>query len=84
MPDISRFRALATREKALVAMAVLLDGHDAPDYLSCDKERQLALTRAAKDLVELSPELRLPLIGTLLRSALKELNMAEEVMDGSD
>lgn len=78
MPDISRFRALGTREKALVAIAVLLDGHDAADYLGCDKERQLALTRAARDLVELSPELRLPLIGTLLRAALRDLTAEPE------
>ncbi|HQH28489.1 MAG TPA: hypothetical protein PLP17_13920 [Oligoflexia bacterium] len=74
MPDVSRFRALGTRERALVAIAVLLDGHDAAEYLGCDKERQLALMRAAKDLAELSPELRLPLIGTLLREALQELD----------
>ena len=73
MPDISRFRALGTRERALVAVAVLLDGHDAADYLACDKDRQLAFTRAARDLVELSPELRLPLIGTLLRAVLEDI-----------
>lgn len=78
MPDISRFRALGTREKALVAVAVLLDGHDAADFLACDKERHLALTRAVKDLVELSPELRLPLLGTLLRSVLTELDTSGE------
>ena len=74
MPDISRFRALGTREKALVAVAVLLDGHDAADFLGCDKERHTALSRAAKDLAELVPELRMPLVGTLLRSAIQELN----------
>lgn len=73
MPDISRFRTLALRERALVAIAVLLDGHDAADYLACDKERQQALTRAARDLVELSPELRLPLLGTFLREALSSM-----------
>ncbi len=73
MPGISRFRALATKERALVAVAVLLDGHDAADYLACDKERQQALTRAARDLVDLSPELRLPLLGTFLREALRNL-----------
>ena len=73
MPGLSRYRALGTREKALVAVAVLLDGYDAAEYLSCDKERHTALTRAAKDLAELSPELRMPLIGSLLRTAMREL-----------
>jgi len=73
MPDVSRFRALSVRERAVVAVGVLLDGHDAALYLNSDPERSKALTRAASDLAELSPELRLPLLGTLLRSALEEL-----------
>lgn len=72
MPDISRYRALAAREKTLVALAVLLDGHDAVEYLAADKERGTALMRAAKDLVDLSPELRIPLVGTLLRATVKD------------
>ena len=76
MPNLSRFRALGTREKALVAVAVLLDGHEAGEYLSSDKERHTALCRAAKDIAELSPELRLPLLGTLLRASISELDAA--------
>ena len=74
MPDISRFRALSPKERAIVAVAVLLDGHDAADYLSSDKERRVALSRAAKDLAELPPDLRVPLTGTLLREAVKNLD----------
>jgi hypothetical protein len=74
MPDTSRFRTLKVRERALVAVAVLLDGYDAAEYLSRDLERAPALMRAAKDLAELSPDLRIPLVGTLLRSAVSELN----------
>lgn len=73
MSDISRFRSLGSRERALVAIGVLLDGRDALDYLSYDKERRSALVRAAEDLVELGVELRIPLAGTLLRKALDEL-----------
>ena len=73
MADASRFRALGSREQALVAIAVLLDGHDAGTYLRSDKERHVALGRAALDLAELAPELRLPFVGTLLRRALSEL-----------
>ena len=74
MPSLSRFRALDTKEKALVAIAVLLDGHDASSLLQSDKERSPALTRAAADLAQLAPEVRMPLLGTLLRSAVEELD----------
>lgn len=73
MGDLWRFRTLDTRERAIVTVAVLLDGHDAGDYLTSDKERHMALFRAAKDLAELSPELRMPLLGSLLRQAIAEL-----------
>ncbi|MCB0322881.1 MAG: hypothetical protein KDD69_04885 [Bdellovibrionales bacterium] len=72
MPDLTRFRALSVRERAIVAIAVLLDGHDAAQYLAGDKARAAALCRAAKDLAELSPELRLPLVGTLLRESVAQ------------
>ena len=64
---------MSPRERALVAIGVLLDGHDASDYLASDKERHTALCRAAKDLAELTPELRMPLVGSLLRSIVREL-----------
>ncbi len=78
MPDISRFRALSTRERAVAAVGVLLDGHDASQYLSSDKSRSVALSRVAKDLAEFPPELRMPLVGTLLRDALKQLKEESE------
>lgn len=73
MPNLSRLRALSPREQALVATAVLLDGHDAIECLACDRDRHLALTRAAKDLAELPPDLKLPLAGMILRQALAVL-----------
>ena len=76
MADLSRFRALSLREQAVVATAVMLDGHDAAEYLSSDKDRRTALSRAAKDLAEFPLDLRLPLVGTLLRSAVTELEQA--------
>jgi hypothetical protein len=81
MADLFRFRSLATRERATVAIGVLIDGRDAVDYLAYDDQRGIALVRAAEDLVELTPELRIPLIGTLLRSALESL--AKEESNGS-
>ena len=77
MPNISRLRALGPKEQALVAVAVLLDGHDAAEYFSSDRERHTALARAARDLAELVPELRLPLAATVLRGAISAL---EEVV----
>ncbi len=79
MADLSKYRSLGSREQSLVAIAVLLDGHDAAQFLSSDKTRALALARAARDLAELSPELRLPLLGTLLREALSELQTEDTV-----
>lgn len=72
MKDITKFRTLSTREQAMVAVAVLLDGRDAVEYLSSDKDRHIALCRAASDLAELSVDLRMPLVGSLLRKVLDE------------
>ena len=73
MPDLLRLRSLAVRELAVVLIGVLLDGHDAVEYLGSDKDRAIALSRAAKDVADLPPDVRLPLAGTLLRNALGEL-----------
>lgn len=77
MPNLARLRALSPHEQALVCTAVLLDGHDAVEFLSCDLERHLALTRAAKDLAELPPDLKLPLAGMILRQSLSMLSSRE-------
>lgn len=74
MGHLQKFEALTPRERAVVAVAVLLDGHDAIDMLASDKERKGALCRAAKDLAELAPDLRLPLLGTLLREAISQIS----------
>lgn len=78
MPGLARFRALSPREKALVTVAVLLDGHDAEAFLQSDKDRSTALTRAAMDLAQLSPEVRMPLLGTQLRIALEDLEQSTQ------
>jgi len=77
MADVWRFRTLSDREQAVVAVAVLLDGHDAEFYLSSDRERASALSKAASDLAALEPELRMPLLGTFLRRALQNLQGEE-------
>lgn len=70
MADLRRFRGLSAREQAVVAIGVLLDGHDAIEYLSSDISRQSSLVKAARDLAELPVDLRMPLLGTLLRQSL--------------
>ena len=72
MSNLTRFRALGIKEKALIAVALLLDGHDASTYLSSDKERSTALVRAAEDLAMIQPDLRMSLIGTYLRSIIED------------
>lgn len=74
MADLSRFRALSAKEKALVAVAVLLDGHDAAEFLTVsERQGTSTLSKAASDLASLSLDLRLPLVGTMLRVALEDL-----------
>lgn len=72
MSDLQKFRSLEKGEKLLVAVAVLLDGHDAPDYLVADEACGLRLSRAAKDIAELPPDIRMPLLGTLIRELVEE------------
>ena len=70
---INRFRALSAEGRALVAVAVLLDGHEAEHYLASDAQKGSAYAKAAKELANQKPDLRMPLVGSLLRGALKEL-----------
>lgn len=80
MPSLAKFRVLDPRSQALVSLAVLIDGHDAGHIISggeadinksSSSEAQMA--EAAEDLAKLSPELRVPLLGSLLRGALEQL-----------
>lgn len=68
-----RFKGLSAENRALVAMAVLLDGREAITYLGKDALLGNALQRAAEELSALEPELRMPLAGTFLREAIAEL-----------
>ena len=76
--DSQRFRSLAPRYRALVAVAVLLDGLEAGTYLENDAVNGSGLKRAAADLAGLNAELRAPFTGTMLRSALAELKEAKQ------
>ncbi len=58
--------ALSPRDRILVMMAVLIDGHEAEVFLSIDPN-QAYLGRAAAELLKLPLDLRAPLLGSMLR-----------------
>lgn len=64
------YTELSKEEQALVAIAVLLDGQEAAAYLKFDHGRGAELSKAADYLSGLKLELRMPYVGTVLRSAL--------------
>lgn len=70
---MQHFSSLGARYRALLALAVLLDGKEAGGFLETDSELGIVLREAARELAEQPPEVRMPLVGTLLRSALEEL-----------
>lgn len=72
--DGERFRTLDARERALVAIAVLLDGREAATFLENDAQQGEALQRAALDVAEQNHDVRMPYLGTMLRMALRELS----------
>ena len=71
--DSQRFRVLKARQRAVIAVAVLLDGREAATYLESDSINGKSLARAASEIGSFDPELRMPLVGSLLRAAIKEL-----------
>ena len=71
--DAQRLRSLTSRQRALVALAVLLDGREASIYLENDAINGEGLKKAALELASIEPELRMPFAGTVLREALEEL-----------
>lgn len=71
--DTIQFKDLSPRERALAAIAVLLDGREAAQYLARDAVSGELLARTATILAVHPPELRMPLAGTMLRVALEEM-----------
>ena len=71
--ELSRLRSLNPELRALVAVAVLLDGQDGAKYLENDSVHGKNLMKAAEELAKLNIEVRMPLAGSLLRAAVKEL-----------
>jgi hypothetical protein len=71
--SMASFHSMSARQRALVGLAVLLDGREAADFLKQDKELGTRLAEAAITLAALEPQLRMPFVGTNLRSALREV-----------
>jgi hypothetical protein len=66
------FSKLSAYDRARAALAVLLDGGDAPIYLMNDQLRGTELRAAAEELLEMELDVRYPYVGTMLRLALEE------------
>lgn len=70
--SLATFRALSPRNRALVAVAVLVDGSEAKVYLDFDLDTSEQLKRAAEELCALEIDARVAFVGTVLRLALEE------------
>lgn len=70
--SLSTFRSLDANDRALVAIAVLIDGNEAGQYLEGSGEQALRLKAAADELCGLEVDVRLVFAGTALRLALEE------------
>jgi hypothetical protein len=70
--SLVRYRSLDAHDRALVAIAVLVDGNEAATYLECDAKRGADLKESAQELCKLDMDARLAFVGTALRLALEE------------
>ncbi len=70
------FRNLSAHQRAVVAVAVLLDGREAESYLEGDDRHGKELAEAAAELASHPPYLLMPYIASLLRSALRRMGEA--------
>lgn len=77
--DISRFRVMSAKNRALVALGLLMDGSNAAYVLSHDLSLGEHYQKVCEELNSLEAELRLPLLGTLLRQALLDLNTSKSI-----
>jgi hypothetical protein len=71
---LERFRKLPPAQRALVAVAVLLDGREASTYVEQDAHSGPELAEIARMIAELPNDVRVPLLGTELRDAITNLS----------
>jgi len=67
------FQDLLPHDRALVALAVLLDGEDAARYVALVESKGERLEIAAAELMQMEFDIRLAFAGTMLRRALAEM-----------
>lgn len=72
------FRGLLSDQRALVAIAVLLDGNEATSILSQDATAGDTYRQAAEELTRIELESRLQFIGTLYREALADMERGHD------
>lgn len=72
MRESSTFLKLDAASRVRVAIAVLLDGGDAPFYLMNDEKNGSEMRRAADELLAMELDVRFPYVGTMLRLALEQ------------
>lgn len=70
--SLRTFRSLDAHDRALVAIAVLVDGNEAGQYLEGQDDHAVRLRTAAAELCGLEVDVRLVFAGTALRLALAE------------
>jgi len=70
--SLVNWRSLSARDRALVAVSVLVDGSDSKIYLGYDAEYADELKLAADELCRLEVDARVAFVGTVLRLALEE------------
>ncbi len=79
MAGLERFRKLPPAQRAMVAIAVLLDGRESQTFLEQDAHLGEELGEVAQIIAVLPASTRIPLLGTELRQALGELQEPMEL-----
>jgi len=69
-------QTLPPRERVLAIVAALLDGIEAESYLGTDLQGS-SLGRIAGEIACLPIEIRIPLLGTILRRCIRELRASK-------
>lgn len=69
MINLSRLNSLPDQIKSLICVAVLIDGKDSIDFLQ-DNPVLTNYLDIVTELSKVSPDVRVPVIGTILRQSL--------------
>lgn len=71
--DLTKFRNLSPHNQALIAISILLDGREGGNFLEIIQPDGDILKKIANQVAVLDPEIRMPLIGSMLRAAIERL-----------